>query len=86
MISKSKITQWLRGQEVNTALREARCKFPRVKVMVSVPLEQWDLDLADVQNVHKENEGIKYLLMAVDVLTRKAHVAAPKSKKKKRMS
>ena len=71
VISKARIWQWLRGQEVYTAMRGVHRKFPRPKVMVSGPNQMWDIDLADMKNVEKENDGVKYILVAIDVFSKK---------------
>ena len=79
-ISKPRIRKWLSEQETYTNLRGVRRKFERPRVMVDGANEMWDIDLADVSNVDKENDGTKFLLVTLDVFSRKAHVQPLKGK------
>jgi hypothetical protein len=49
-------------------------------VIVSGPNEQLDVDLANMQSLSKDNDGITYLLVAVDVLSRYTWVEPLKNK------
>jgi len=49
-------------------------------VIVSGPNEQLDVDLADMQSLSKDNDRIKYLLVAIDVFSRYAWVEPLKNK------
>jgi hypothetical protein len=49
-------------------------------VIVSGPNEQLDVDLEDMQSLSKDNDGIKYLLVAIDVFSRYAWVEPLKNK------
>ena len=51
-----------------------------LKVIVSGPNEQLDVDLEDMQSLSKDNDGIKYLLVAIDVFSRYAWVEPLKNK------
>jgi hypothetical protein len=51
-----------------------------LKVIVSGPNEQLDVDLEDIQSLSKDNDGIKYLLVAIDVFSRYAWVEPLKNK------
>ena len=80
-ISKSRIKRWLKEQETYSSLRGVRRKFARPRVMVDGANEMWDVDLADVSNTDEENDGTKFLLVTLDVFSRKAHVQPLKGKK-----
>ena len=41
----------------------------------------WGVDLADMQLMSKYNKGIRYLLCAIDLLSKYAFVVPPKEKK-----
>ena len=73
-ISKARITRWLREQETYTNLRGVRRTFARPRVMVDGANAMWDVDLADVSNTDEENDGTKFILVTVDVFSRRAHV------------
>ena len=50
--------------------RSRRLRFPRLKVVVNDINEIWSFDLAYVGKLAKYNSGVKYLLVAVDFLSR----------------
>lgn len=54
--------------------RKAALKYPRRKVIVSGPFEQLQIDLKDVGRYSSENDGIRFLLCAIDVFSKKAYV------------
>ena len=53
-----------------TKYRAQRLNFPRLKVIVNDLNEIWSLDLAHVDKIAKNNRDVKYLLVAVDCLSR----------------
>ena len=60
--------------------RAQRLKFPRSKVIVNDLNEIWSLDLAHVDKLAKYNRDVKYLLVAVDCLSRYLRVEPLKTK------
>lgn len=44
------------------------------------PLNQFQADLCDMQALAKQNDGFKYLLMVIDVFSKKAYVQPLKNK------
>ena len=69
-ISLQKIRQWLKSQETYTLHRRARYKFPHNRVVVSGIDTQWDIDLMDMSNVTKDNDGVHFVLVAKDIFSR----------------
>ena len=55
-------------------------QFPRLKVIVKDINEIWSLDLAYVDKLAKYNRDVKYLLVAVDCLSRYLRVEPMKTK------
>ena len=51
------------------------------KVYLFVRDNIWGLDLADMESLSKYNKGIKYLLCAIDLLSKYAMVVPLKDKK-----
>jgi hypothetical protein len=49
-------------------------------ITVHSPSEQLDVYLVDMQPLSKDNDGIKYLLVAIDVFSRYAWVEPLKNK------
>ena len=63
-----------------TKYRSQRLNFPRLKVIVNDLNEIWSLDLAQVDKLAKYNRNVKYLLVAVDCLSRYLRVEPFKTK------
>ena len=57
-------------------------KFKKWKVYLSFRDNIWGVDLGDVQSLSKYNKGIKYLLCAIDLLSKYAWVVPLKNKKR----
>ena len=75
------IRKWLQNQDDYSLQKPVRRNFKRAKVIVSGPNQQLDVDLADMrQSLSKDNEGMKYLLVAIDVFSRYAWVEPLKNK------
>ena len=56
-------------------------KFKRRKVYLSFRDNIWDADLADMQSLSKYNTGIKYLICAIDLLSKYAWAVPLKYKR-----
>ena len=56
-------------------------KFKKRKVYSSFRENIWGVDLADMQSLSKYNKRIKYLLCAIDLLSKYAWVVPIKDKK-----
>ena len=55
-------------------------KFKKRKVYSSFRDDIWGVDLADMQSLSKDNKGIKYLLCAIDLLSKYAWIIPIKDK------
>ena len=75
-----KVQSYLETKPSFTKYRSFRLKFPRLKVFVKDINEIWSLDLAHVDKLAKYNRNIKYLLVAVDCLSRYLLVEPLKTK------
>ena len=80
-VRHEKAKRWLAGQDAYTLHKPVRYKFPRRKVVVSGPGQQWQADLVDVSRLARANGGHKFLLTIIDVFSKKAWVVPLKSKK-----
>lgn len=74
LISIAEIRKWLKEQETYTLHKPIRRKFKRQQTRVTGIDEQWQLDLADVSQLKKENDGYTFLLCAIDILSKYAWV------------
>lgn len=64
------IRQWLQNVDTYSLQRPLRYKF-KTKSVISQWIDfLWDIDLADVSNLTRKNDGIRYLLVANDVFSR----------------
>lgn len=68
--SKYFITKWLQTQDAYTLQRQVRRPIKIPNIRISGLIAQWSMDLMDVQNLSKENDGIKYLLILIDTLSK----------------
>ena len=71
---------WLRGQEAYTLHAPARKRFERNYYKVSKMDDLWQADLCDMRDLAKDNDGYKYLLTVIDVLSKYAWVEPLKDK------
>ena len=74
------VKKWLESQDVYTLHKPVRYKFPRRKVIVAGPNQQWQADLVDVSRLSRHNQGNKFLLTCIDVFSKKAWVVPLKDK------
>ncbi|XP_061193922.1 uncharacterized protein LOC133202165 [Saccostrea echinata] len=79
-IGLPRIKQWLQNQDVYSINRTVRRRFKRPRVFTGGIKDQYDADLMDVGFHSKENDGIKYLLVVIDVFTRYVWLCALKNK------
>ena len=75
-----KIRKYLETKNAHTKQKKYRKKFPRLKLIAYVINEIWSLELAHVDKLSEYNRGVKYLLVAVDCLSRYLRVEPLKSK------
>ena len=79
-LSPKKVKKFLRSQASHTKYGLFRKTYPRLKVIVNDINEIWSLDLAYVDKLAKYNRGVRYLLVAVDCLSRYLRVEPLKTK------
>ena len=65
----------------NELRRQIIRKLKRQKVYSSFRDNLWGLDLGDIQSLSKYNEGIKYLLCAIDLFSKYVWVVPLKDKR-----
>ena len=82
-LGMSQIKKWLAAQDTYTLHRSARKKIKRNKVIVDGIDDQWDMDLMDMTQLAKENDGVQYVLLAVDIFSRFVKVQPLKTKQGK---
>ena len=68
--TRSKIVRYIQPQDPYTKYRQFRRSFPRLKAVAYRIIEIWSVDDAYMDKVAQHNIGVKYLFVAVDVLSR----------------
>ena len=82
-MGRHRICKWLQEQEAFSLTRGARRKYKRSRVIVAGIDSQWDMDLMDMVDLSKQKDGVKYVLVAIDIFSRFAHYQPIKTKKGK---
>lgn len=72
--------KWLQQQDAYTLHKAARRRYPRRKTIVPGSHFQAQADLIDFSALKKYNSGYKYILVVIDVFSKKASVAYLKNK------
>ena len=75
-----KVRSYIERKPSFTKYRYIRLKFPRLRFIVKDIKEFWSLDLAQVDKLAQYNRDVKYLLVAVDCLSRYLRVEPMKTK------
>lgn len=74
------VVNFLKGINSYTRHRRVYVKFPRRKVITSGIDKQWQADLIDFNAYKKANFGYRYILVVIDVFSRKAWIKEMKKK------
>ncbi|CAC5359492.1 unnamed protein product [Mytilus coruscus] len=80
-IGRGQVKKILRGIEAYSVQKPARRNFKRNRVIVSGIDEQFDGDLASMENVSSFNSGVKFLIVLIDVYSRFLIIRSLKDKK-----
>src|SRR6266567_2052005 len=79
------VQKYLQSEPTYTLHKTARHVFKRLKTIPTGLNTDWQCDLADVQQIAYHNKRYRYILVCIDVLSRKIYVAPTKSKTSKDM-
>lgn len=74
------LKKWLQTKESYTLHKPLQHKFPRNRVIVGGINEQFQSDLVDMQSLADFNDGYKYLLTCIDILSKYAWALPLKDK------
>lgn len=80
-VPKKKIQKWLEGVDGYTLHKPVRKKFPTNRVIVSSIDQQWQADLVDLNNLKEYNQGFRYILTCIDILSKYAWAVPLKTKR-----
>ena len=70
MISLSKVKRWLQNQESFSLHKPLPRSFHCLKVIVGGLNDQYEADLVDMQKLKDKNDGVRFLLVIIDVFSR----------------
>ena len=79
-VSKRKTREWLKRQSTYTLHRRALKKYPYRKYYVNTIDDQWQMDLADMNQLQHKNNNHRYILTCIDILSRYAWARPLKTK------
>ena len=77
--TRGKIFRYLQSKAPHTKYRQFKKIFPRLKALAYRINEIWSVDVAYMDKVAQHNNGVKYLLVDVDVLSRYLRVQPMKA-------
>lgn len=80
-IPKDKIQKWLKGVDAYTLHKPIRKRFQTNRVLVYSIDAQWQGDLVDVSALQKYNQGFRYILTCIDILSKYAWAVPLKTKR-----
>lgn len=80
-VGVKKVKAWLKKQPAYTLHRQARKRFSVRHYIVHDIDEQWQADLAEMQDIASKNNGYRYILTVIDIFSRYAWARPLKSKR-----
>ena len=78
-ISRKKLQNWLSSQSVYTNHRYVARKTRREKIISASKHYQWELDTVSMIRFSKSNDGYKYIMVAIDVMSKFAKAVPMKN-------
>ena len=78
---KSEIKNWLSSQLTYSLHKPVRKFFKRNRIIVSYINQQFQIDLADMSNLSRNNNGFKYIFTCIDLFSKYAWAIPVKDKK-----
>ena len=79
-VSYHKVKNWLQNQDAYSLHQPVQYKIKRDRIVSKGIDDLWDMDLADVSNIAKYNEGNKFWLIMIDVFSKSLWVEPVKDK------
>jgi hypothetical protein len=79
-VTREQVLEFLKGEDTYTLHKPARKHFKRNKIIVNDIDKQWQADLAEMQDIARDNDGIRYLLTVIDCFSKYAWVIPVKKK------
>lgn len=80
-ITKKEVETFLKGHRTYTLFKNRKVNYDRSSFIPTGYLSHVHVDLADFQSLSKDNDGYRFMLVAVDVLSKTFYAAPLKSKR-----
>lgn len=80
------VKKWLADQEIYSLFKKPNRKFKRERVIPAGLNDLWQADLAQLEQIKRENSGVTFLLVCIDVFSRFAFVEPLKTKTSKEVA
>lgn len=80
-LSLKDVKEFLKSVDAYTLHKRVNRRFQRNPIYVTSRFVQWSMDLVEFQTLASENSGYRYILIAIDVLSRYAWFRPLKNKK-----
>jgi transposase InsO family protein len=78
--TRAELEQWLSSQDGYSLQKPIRYKFKRSRIITTGIDNMWDMDLAEFQQIASSNDGVRYLLIVIDIFSRYLFVRPLKTK------
>ena len=82
-ITRKQLQDWLSEQTAYSLHKGSKRRFRRARVVVSGLADQYDSDLMDMSSMREENDNYRYVLVMIDVFSRKLWMRPLKTKSAK---
>ena len=79
-ISIEDVEEWLKSQLVYILHKPIRFNFKTRPVVVHQIDEQWQINLVDMSKLSNHNDGFKFIMVVIDILSKYAWLESLKSK------
>lgn len=79
-VNTKSVQKFLQGEQAYTLHKPAKRHYKRNPTYVSGIDAQWQIDLADMQALARQNDGYRYILTVIDVFSKYAWIALVRSK------
>ena len=73
-VNRQDVVEYLRGEQAYTLHKPAWRHYQRNHIYVGGIDAKWQADLADMQGLARQNDGMSYLLKVIDVFSKLAWV------------
>ena len=84
-VTRGRVKHFLADQQSYSLHKPARRHFKRIPTYVKGIDAQWQADLADMQDLSRDNKGHKFIMTVIDIFSKRAWAIPIKNKSAKEM-